>query len=95
MAGRLAARVYPRARWRPSKGLDFAESLGLEPTIDVHDDSGAIVGRQIRHPITWTPPLEQRRTAPPRLGQNTRDVVGMAGRDRDRPHRFSGNRTGS
>ncbi|GAA1787658.1 CoA transferase [Pseudarthrobacter sulfonivorans] len=56
------------------ESLEFAESLGLEPTIPVHDASGEITGRQIRHPITWTPPLDQRRTAPPALGEHSESV---------------------
>lgn len=57
------------------EGIDFAEALGLEPTIEVRDAGGEIVGRQIRHPITWTPALPQRTQAPPALGEHTEDVV--------------------
>jgi crotonobetainyl-CoA:carnitine CoA-transferase CaiB-like acyl-CoA transferase len=57
------------------EGLEFAESLGLAPTIEVHDAGGDIVGRQIRHPITWTPALPPRTQAPPALGEHTQDVV--------------------
>jgi crotonobetainyl-CoA:carnitine CoA-transferase CaiB-like acyl-CoA transferase len=57
------------------EGLGYAESLGLEPTIEVRDRSGAAVGRQVRHPITWTPPLPPRTQAPPALGADTADVV--------------------
>ena len=72
------------------ESLEFAESLGLEPTIPVHDASGEITGRQIRHPITWTPPLEQRRTAPPALGRARRISAAVAYRVRDRPTASSG-----
>lgn len=57
------------------EGLDYAEALGLNPTIAVHDADGATVGRQIRHPITWTPALTPRTQAPPALGEHTHDVL--------------------
>lgn len=57
------------------EGLDFAEALGLAPTIEVLDARGTAVGRQIRHPITWTPALPSRAKAPPALGEHTDDVV--------------------
>lgn len=57
------------------EGLEYAEKLGLAPTIGVHDADGAIVGHQIRHPITWTPPLPQRTQAPPALGEHTHNVL--------------------
>ncbi|CEA09265.1 Formyl-coenzyme A transferase [Arthrobacter saudimassiliensis] len=53
------------------EGLAFAEALGLAPTIDVHDAAGTAVGRQIRHPATWTPPLTPRTAAPPQLGEHS------------------------
>jgi crotonobetainyl-CoA:carnitine CoA-transferase CaiB-like acyl-CoA transferase len=57
------------------EGIEYAESLGLSPTVEVCDRSGAAVGRQVRHPITWTPPLPPRTQAPPALGADTADVV--------------------
>ncbi|HEY4614128.1 MAG TPA: CoA transferase [Citricoccus sp.] len=57
------------------EGIDYAGSLGLEPTIEVHDAEGACVGRQVRHPVTWDPPLAPRTQAPPRLGEHTAPVV--------------------
>jgi crotonobetainyl-CoA:carnitine CoA-transferase CaiB-like acyl-CoA transferase len=51
-------------------GLQFAESLGLNPTIEVHAPDGTAVGRQVRHPATWTPPLPPRTAAPPQLGEH-------------------------
>lgn len=59
-----------------AEGLDFAASLGLEPTIDVQDASGAMVGQQVRHPITWTPPLPPRTQAPPALGAHDQAIRG-------------------
>lgn len=56
------------------EGIDYAQSLGLEPTIEVHDAAGVPVGRQIRHPITWTPAFPVRREAPPRLGEHDEAV---------------------
>ncbi|KFF59521.1 carnitine dehydratase [Cryobacterium sp. MLB-32] len=55
-------------------GIALADSLGLAPTIDVQDASGITVGRQIRHPVTWTPPLEPRTQAPPGLGEHSAAV---------------------
>lgn len=57
------------------EGIAFAESLGLAPTIEVHDGGGSVIGRQIRHPITWTPALPPRTQAPPALGEHTEDVL--------------------
>lgn len=56
------------------EGLQYAEALGLEPTIDVQDASGTTVGRQVRHPISWTPALPARTVAPPSLGEHS-DIV--------------------
>jgi crotonobetainyl-CoA:carnitine CoA-transferase CaiB-like acyl-CoA transferase len=52
------------------EGIGYAASLGLAPTIDVVDANGVVVGTQIRHPISWTPPLAARRAAPPTLGEH-------------------------
>jgi crotonobetainyl-CoA:carnitine CoA-transferase CaiB-like acyl-CoA transferase len=57
------------------EGIDYARSLGLEPTIEVHDAEGTGVGRQIRHPALWNPPLAPRTQAPPSLGEHTEQVV--------------------
>lgn len=57
------------------QGLAYAEALGLEPTIDVHDETGSIVGSQVRHPVIWDPPFLPRTQAPPRLGQHTPSLV--------------------
>ena len=50
-------------------GFALAESLGLEPTIEVLDASGVAVATQVRHPITWSPPITRKNVAPPLLGQ--------------------------
>lgn len=55
-------------------GIDLAGSLGLAPTIEVQDASGKTVGVQIRNPITWSPPLAPRTTAPPALGEHSESV---------------------
>lgn len=57
------------------EGLDYADALGLDPVIEVQDGSGQTVGRQVRHPITWTPPLAARTQAPPGLGEHTAAVL--------------------
>lgn len=53
------------------EGLAYAESLGLDPVIDVRNAEGAVVGKQIRHPISWTPALDAPTMAPPQLGEHT------------------------
>ncbi|GAA4380593.1 CaiB/BaiF CoA transferase family protein [Paeniglutamicibacter cryotolerans] len=55
-------------------GIAYARELGLDPVIEVHDASGAVVGRQLRHPISWTPALDAPTKAPPQLGQHTEAV---------------------
>jgi crotonobetainyl-CoA:carnitine CoA-transferase CaiB-like acyl-CoA transferase len=56
------------------EGLDYAESLGLEPTIEVRNAAGQSAGRQIRHPITWTPAFPAPVAAPPSLGEHNDGV---------------------
>lgn len=56
-------------------GIDFAEKLGLEPTVEVVGEHGETVGRQLRHPLTWDPPLPRKASAPPALGQHSQDVL--------------------
>lgn len=68
---RLTAADVPAGRVATiDEGIEFAETLGLAPTIEVQDASGATVGRQIRHPVSWTPPLAPRTSAPPALGEH-------------------------
>ena len=55
-------------------GLELAESLGLKPTTEVFDASGVAVGTQVRHPISWSPPITRRNFAPPMLGQQNAAV---------------------
>jgi crotonobetainyl-CoA:carnitine CoA-transferase CaiB-like acyl-CoA transferase len=57
------------------EGIAYAESLGLAPTIKVHDADGMVVGCQIRHPITWNPPLPPRTQAPPALGEHNQKIL--------------------
>ncbi|PYI64809.1 hypothetical protein CVV68_20840 [Arthrobacter livingstonensis] len=64
------------------EGLEYAQSLGLEPTVEVHDAAGVPVGRQIRNPITWTPPIPVRTEAPPRLGEHDAAVLSWLGDSR-------------
>lgn len=56
------------------EGVELAESLGLHPTVEVLDDEGTVTGRQIRHPINWTPPFTPPRAAPPALDQHGKSV---------------------
>jgi crotonobetainyl-CoA:carnitine CoA-transferase CaiB-like acyl-CoA transferase len=53
-----------------AEGFALAHELGLEPTIEVTDATGAVVGTQVRHPVRWSPPLDPRRDAPPTLGEH-------------------------
>jgi crotonobetainyl-CoA:carnitine CoA-transferase CaiB-like acyl-CoA transferase len=57
------------------EGISFAESLGLEPTIEVRDAAGRLAGRQVRHPVSWSPAFEPRTEAPPALGEHTDSVL--------------------
>ena len=47
-------------------GLGLAETLGLEPTVDVGGGSP----RQVRHPVTYGRSAVRRPTRPPRLGEH-------------------------
>lgn len=67
------------------EGIAYAQELGLEPTIEVQDSIGATVGRQVRHPITWTPPLPSPTHAPPSLGENSVDVLAWLRKPQDGP----------
>lgn len=51
-------------------GLRLAESLGLDPLLDVVDADGAVVGRQVRSPVRIDRTGPPRRDAPPRLGEH-------------------------
>lgn len=66
-------------------GFALAESLGLEPTIEVLDDSGASVATQVRHPIIWNPPITRNNSAPPLLGQHDAAVREWLARPATRP----------
>ena len=67
------------------EGVALAEELGLEPTVDVQDRTGATVGRQFRHPAQWTPPLASPTAAPPQLGEDTDSVVAWLRAPRQQP----------
>lgn len=56
-------------------GLAYAQMLGLNPTINVLDRSGEVVGQQVRHPVTWEPEFSVRRDAPPQLGQDSDTII--------------------
>ncbi|MCV9993152.1 CoA transferase [Paeniglutamicibacter sp. ZC-3] len=63
------------------EGLAYADSLGLNPLIEVHNAQGEAVGRQVRHPITWTPALDAPTMSPPQLGEHTEAVRAWLGSD--------------
>lgn len=64
------------------EGVHYAESLGLEPVLTVHDDAGEAVGRQFRHPATWVPSFAAPSAAPPALGAHSDAVrAWLEGRD--------------
>jgi crotonobetainyl-CoA:carnitine CoA-transferase CaiB-like acyl-CoA transferase len=68
---RLRAAGVPAGRVATiAEGFALAQELGLEPTIEVTDATGSIVGTQVRHPVRWSPPLDSRRDAPPTLGEH-------------------------
>ena len=74
---RLAGAGVPAGRVAGiDEGIAYAQSLGLEPTIEVRDAAGTVTGRQLRHPAVWNPPLAPRGEAPPRLGEHTESVTG-------------------
>lgn len=51
-------------------GFGLANRLGLEPTIEVKNAAGEVTGRQVRTPVTFTPPLPARTDAPPALDEH-------------------------
>jgi formyl-CoA transferase len=55
----------------------LAESLGLEPTLDL----GTAHGRQVRHPVSWRHRSPVAPTPPPVLGQHSVTVREELGRD--------------
>ncbi|MGQ7353183.1 CaiB/BaiF CoA transferase family protein [Quadrisphaera oryzae] len=66
----VAARVPAGRVATVAEGLRLAERLGLEPVLDVVDDDGRVVGRQVRAPVRVSPSPPQPRRAPPALGQH-------------------------
>jgi crotonobetainyl-CoA:carnitine CoA-transferase CaiB-like acyl-CoA transferase len=52
------------------EGLLLAERLGLDPVLDVVDDDGRVVGRQVRGSVRVEPAPPAPRRAPPDLGQH-------------------------
>lgn len=73
---RLTAAGVPAGRVGGiDEGIAYAQELGLKPTIDLQDRSGETVAKQLRHPVTWTPPLASPTHAPPSLGQHGEEVL--------------------
>lgn len=56
------------------EGLEFAESLGLDPVLELQGADGASVARGVRHPVLWDPPIPARVDAAPALGAHSEDV---------------------
>ncbi|MDT3395366.1 CoA transferase [Streptomyces sp. B1866] len=59
--------------------FDFADRLGLDPRVTVHDPRRPAPSEQVAHPVrlSATPPAY--RTAPPRLGEDTEAVLAELG----------------
>ncbi|MBX3098889.1 MAG: CoA transferase [Salinibacterium sp.] len=53
-----------------AEGIELAERLGLDPTLEVISSSGDRRGRQIRNSVRWTPALPVRSAAPPLLDEH-------------------------
>jgi crotonobetainyl-CoA:carnitine CoA-transferase CaiB-like acyl-CoA transferase len=58
------------------EGIDYARSLGLNPTLEMHDVVGAPAGRGVRNPVSWDPPIPTPARAAPALGADD-DAVGQ------------------
>lgn len=72
---RLTAAGVPAGRVGTiPEGLALADSLGLTPIIEVFDSTGAVASTQVRHPITWNPPITRHNSAPPTLGQHDAEL---------------------
>ena len=68
---RLSAVGVPAARVRTiSEGLAFADALGSDPLVALTDREGRPSGKQVRNPLTWSPPLDSPALAPPALGED-------------------------
>jgi crotonobetainyl-CoA:carnitine CoA-transferase CaiB-like acyl-CoA transferase len=39
------------------EGVAYAESLGLDPVLELHDGDGSPVARGVRNPVSWDPPI--------------------------------------
>lgn len=70
------------------EGLEYARTLGLKPTIEVHNAAGETVGTQVRHPITWTPEFAVRGEAPPQLGEHSEPIRAWLSSDVESLHDF-------
>ncbi len=69
--GALSAVGVPAARVRTvSEGLAYAQALGTDPLVALHDRDGEPSGSQVRIPLTWSPPLNHPAIAPPALGED-------------------------
>lgn len=68
------------------EAIGFAESLGLEPTVELTAPDGSSGGRQVRSPIRFVPPRAARTAAPPLLGADNASVrAWLSGDDHGSP----------
>ncbi|MGO3151731.1 MAG: CaiB/BaiF CoA transferase family protein [Galactobacter sp.] len=56
------------------EGVDYAQSLGLHPVLELHDAEGAPVARGVRNPVSWDPPIPVPARAAPALGADNEAV---------------------
>jgi crotonobetainyl-CoA:carnitine CoA-transferase CaiB-like acyl-CoA transferase len=56
------------------EGVAYAESLGLDPVLELHDGDGSPVARGVRNPVSWDPPIPVPARAAPALGADNDDV---------------------
>ena len=62
-----------------AQGLALAESLGLEPVVDIHDARRAGVHRQVANPVRYSGTPVGYRSAPPDLDEDRDDVLALLG----------------
>lgn len=56
------------------EGLAYAESLGLDPVLELRDADSAPVARGVRNPVSWDPPIPVPARAAPALGADNQAV---------------------
>lgn len=66
------------------ESIEFADQLGLAPTVTLEGPDGSERGRQIRNPVVWEPPFVAPNSPPPLLGEHTDEVLRWLGPGNDR-----------